>query len=232
MPQSPRPSTPFYRSPSSLSGNIRSALLPALPAMRLEYTIGPNELASESEFSFRELEFVVKNNRATVVAHGRCVLVRVLPEADPLELLDLAAEASDEYHELSDVIAGGCAEGLQTFDYGPILALQYFELRQTQRGRGLGATVGLAALRLLSSRLRVSVVIWKPYPLQYLDHSEIEIRSMRGELGEATRRLSNHYRDVWGAWRLASSGWLGWVPPSKAFTLHANKTHWWLGDRE
>ncbi|KWU17941.1 hypothetical protein AS149_14805 [Burkholderia cenocepacia] len=210
---------------------MRTASLRGLSALTLQYSIGINQLDVGPDYSFRELEFaVLADGTSLPVAHGRCVLVQVRPKADPFELLDAAAEESDEYHELSDVIAGRCAEGLQTFDHGPVLALQYIELRRALRGTGQGAMLGLAVLRLLCARFRVSVVIWKPYPLQYLDHSTQELRAVRGELIEATKRLSNHYQDVWGATRLASSGWLGWVPPFKPFSVQANKTRWWLGD--
>lgn len=218
----------FYREPTPPTGRIRTAVLPGHAGLWLTYSIGRNELEDTTEFSFRELEFVVARKSGLCVAHGRCVLIAGKPEADPLDMLDCAADQSDEYHELADVIAGRCGEGMQTFDRGPILALQYIELRRTLRGRGLGPSVGLAALGLLSRRFRAAMAMWKPYPLQYLDLKAPELRALRGEINEATRRLSDHYRAYWGAERLGASGWLGWVPPRRPFELHGNKTHWWL----
>jgi len=223
------PATPlFYRVPTLPSGGIRTADLPGCTGLRITYSIGRNALDDTTEFSFRELEFVVARKGGLCVAHGRCVLVTAAPNADPLDMLDTAADQSEEYLELADVIAGRCSEGLQTFDRGPILALQYIELRRTLRGRGMGVSVGLSVLRLLSRRFRVAMAMWRPYPLQYLDLAPPELRALRGEINEATRCLSEHYRARWGAARLGASGWLGWVPPGGAFELHGNKTHWWL----
>lgn len=195
------PATPlFYREPPS--GDVRTADLPRCTDLRITYSIGRNALDDRTEVSFRELEFVVARGGGLCIAHGRYVLVTAAPSADSLDMLDSAAGQSEEYLELADVIAGRCSEGLQTFDRGPILALQYIELRRTLRGRGMGASVGLSVLRLLSRRFRVAMAMWKPYPLQYLDLAPPASRALREEISEATRRLSNHYRAGWGAARL------------------------------
>lgn len=212
MPSVPARASTFFRPPTpEYRHRLRARPLSECGELELLFSHQAVALPARTAAQLRDLEFKVRRRgRERVFAHGRLTLLKMPHRGSLARLAALRDTAPSEYGEALDVLLSTCDDPAAVFRAGGVLVLEYFELCRSARGSGLGATLGRALLRAVAEKFGASMVMWRPYPLQFLDRLE-ELQTPEGaaQFDAERKRLVARYRRGWGARPLGRSGWLG-----------------------